>query len=248
MRGRGVAGVETTELDIGGVITGAIKVIQANPVNLLIVASAAALPGVINGLADVPDSAGVVWWGSRAVGLFVGAAETAALIWLSAEALAGRQSTALDALRSCLGLIPALAVVTLLQTLAFAVGSAVFFVPGLIALTMWCLAAPFIVLGPAKILESFGLSARLTKTQRWRVFLLLVIYGVPVLALSLGPVLVAMRGGRSPAEAAQNLWWLAVARGVVFSILSNVGLTVLYADLRKLKDGGDVGALAKVFD
>jgi hypothetical protein len=81
-------------------------------------------------------------------------------------------------------LVP-VAVASILFGLAVAVGLVLIVVPGLIALTFWCLIVPCIVIGGAGMFQSFGQSYRTVRGYAWNVFGTLVLVFLLYIALGI---------------------------------------------------------------
>ena len=72
--------------------------------------------------------------------------------------------------RAALPYVGAVALASILASIAIAIGLALIIVPGLILLTFWSLLVPWIVIGGAGALESFGRSWRTVRGYAWPVF------------------------------------------------------------------------------
>src|ERR1700758_630698 len=70
-------------------------------------------------------------------------------------------------LEAAVPLIGSVAVAAILAGIAITVGFAIFIIPGLFLLTIWCLIVPAIVLGGTGPFDSFGRSWQLVKSHFW---------------------------------------------------------------------------------
>lgn len=171
----------------------------------------------------------------------------AALFWLTTETIAGARPTAMEGVRAGLPRAAPLFLLMLLQGLAFAVGFVLFIVPGVMMLVAWIVSGPLLVCERVKIMDSFKLSAQLTKGNRWRIFGLVLLAGFAIIIAagaigSLGGF--AALGGESPVGAIV----LQPLANVVTYLMSYVGAAVLYTELKAIKQGVGAESLAKVFD
>jgi len=83
---------------------------------------------------------------------------------------------------------------SILAGIGIAIGLVLVIVPGLIALTYWCLIVPFIVIAGAGVFEAFGNSMRTVRGYAWRVFgtIVLVFLILIAFAILLGFVLILL--------------------------------------------------------
>jgi hypothetical protein len=214
----------------------------------LLVSSALNGPEVAIGLAE-PDfsapGAGIGFALATIVNLVVYTLTTALLIQLAYDAKLGRPVQIGRYIGPALSVIVPLAILSIVATLLFAIGFALFVVPGL-----WIYAV-FSVMAPAVVIERVGFgglgrSASLTKGYRWPIvgtyfiaFIVVIIINV-VAGLLVG--LIATVGG-------------VVVGIILFAALSTVGTgligimaSLIYARLREIKEGVSVDQIASVFE
>lgn len=141
--------------------------------------------------------------------------------------------------RTCLPLLG----MAILAWLGISFGLMLLFVPGLMLMTMWAVAAPARVAEPIGVFAAFGRSRALTKGHRWTIFALLLA-GLVVFAL-----LVGLSVNLSLSGAAGNA--LAQVPGAIGSMVVQVAIGValaaLYAELRAAREGARPEELAAVF-
>ncbi|UJA21400.1 hypothetical protein HJD18_15035 [Thermoleophilia bacterium SCSIO 60948] len=118
----------------------------------------------------------------------------------------------------------------ILYGFAVAIGLVLLIVPGLIILTMWCLAAPSIVIEGRGVTEAFRRSAELTHGQRMPIFLTLLLALVVLIGLGIVLGLIGAVIGTVGIIVMQIL--ASVIAAPVFSLI----VAVLFFDLR----GADV--------
>lgn len=137
---------------------------------------------------------------------------------------------------------------TIVVSLAVAIGLVLLIVPGIFLTVMWFVATPVMVIERRGLRDALTRSADLTRGRRWVIlglYLLMI-----VLTVSLGFAAVALLAFLEPTWL--TLWLetyalspLAVASGLVVSV---VGTTVVYDELRAEKEGAPAGDVAAVFD
>jgi hypothetical protein len=101
-------------------------------------------------------------------------------------------------------------------------------VPGLYLLTIWAVVVPAIVIDGHGIGYAFGRSRKLVRGSRWRVFGVIVV--LIFIQLSVGFSLQAIAGDSFAGYAIVDL-----IVNVLIVPLNAIGVTVLYAELRRLK-------------
>lgn len=132
-------------------------------------------------------------------------------------------------------------------TIGVVLASLLLLVPGLILATIWSVA------GPARVAEGPGVSRALqrsrdlTRGNRWRVFaVFLVIWiGVFVVAFAAGAVLGLLGLFGETLTVADVLAEAAITGPV--ALIPAVCSGVVYLELRRVKEGADVGGLAEIF-
>src|SRR5215471_4354413 len=96
---------------------------------------------------------------------------TAALVKAVQDVRDGRVDLDLQAtLSAALPFVGTVAIAAILAVIGIAIGLVLLVVPGLILLTFWFLIVPWIVLGGAGVIESFGRSWRTVRGYAWNVF------------------------------------------------------------------------------
>jgi hypothetical protein len=161
--------------------------------------------------------------------------------------LAGRKAGLREVLESGLKFFLPLFAVRFLFWCAVAFGMIFLVVPGVMIAMAWIVAAPVLVAERGSITDTFGRSAFLTRDNRWRIFGLVLLFGVACMLL--GAVLGAFTGWH-------EVWFddvfepspFAIGRNLVFVTLTDAlflaGLSSLYVRLRELKEGFDPAGLA----
>ncbi|MGH6999400.1 MAG: hypothetical protein ACREEO_14495, partial [Phenylobacterium sp.] len=125
------------------------------------------------------------------------------------------------------------------------------FVPGLILMVIWTVAAPVCVLERPGVFDSLSRSRNLTRGHRWPIFGLFVIYLVAyfVITLVLGGIVgagAAATGGESAISLASII--AATVSGALAGIVTSAGVASIYYELRVIKEGVGAAQLAAVFD
>lgn len=249
-------GLATAKLDIGQVARVTFGVLRRNLAPFLIVSSVLSgipslafglLTSVVVGAAPGTGEYNLLAFAGGAVGLITGTVLQAALIHLTAADLNSRRASVGDALTTGLRNMMPLIWLSLLYGLGVGAASVLLLVPGLILLVMWSVGAPVLIVERRGVTASLTRSGVLTKGSRWRIFGLMMIYGVITVVIQL--VLTALIGGFSSGAAATPT---AVVGSTVIAVLSGMigatGAAVLYTELRRIKDGVGISELAAIFD
>jgi len=127
--------------------------------------------------------------------------------------------------------------------IAVGLGSILLIVPGLMLLAAFYVALPACIVEGLGPLKSLSRSRSLTKGHRWRVFgIYLLILVVGFIIGGIINVLFAVMAGFVAATLVALIW------NAVFAAYNSVAITVMYHDLRVVKEGIDTDRIAAVFD
>jgi uncharacterized membrane protein len=156
------------------------------------------------------------------------------------------QEAAIDeAFKEGLSRLGPLIVAMILMYLGLMLGFVLLFVPAFILAVMWSVTSEAVIIERAGIFAAFGRSRFLTKGYRWHVFGFWLVYGalsfVGVCIMYLGMYLLWETGDWP------TIIFGGIAQALIFA-LSPIAFTVLYAELRRLKEGTGAEELAQVFD
>ena len=258
---------ETAKLSFGRVIQETFGVVRRNlGLFLTLIVGSLIIPGVIIGLGVMQFSTGgmTAGWSLIGLGYLVMMAAFAvlqpAMIHGAFADLSGRRTTASDCLSSGFRHAVPVFLIMLLSGIAMMFGFVLLVVPGLMMLTAWLVGGPSQVVEKTGVFGAFSRSAALTKNNRWRIFGLLVLYMVvysvvqQVLMNLAGAgmaarMAAAQSGNLNPFAAFGPAYWAVLAvMTVVNTLITYVGLAVIYFELRRVKEGVGPEALASVFD
>jgi hypothetical protein len=138
----------------------------------------------------------------------------------------------------------------ILLGLAVALGFVLLIVPGIMLAVAWCVAIPAYVVERPGIMEAFGRSAELTRGNRWAIFGLFVIYFIAAIVIQLVVTMIGgvagLAAGGSPPLISRVLLMPLVQ--VVSTLVASTGAAVLYAELRRVREGVGVADLARIFE
>ena len=118
-------------------------------------------------------------WAAGSIGAFIGLIFTIFAVFLLQAALVkavqdvrdGRADLSLgETVSAALPFVGAVALASILASIAIGIGLILIIIPGLILLTFWSLIVPWIVLGGVGAFDSFGRSWRTVRGYGWRVF------------------------------------------------------------------------------
>ncbi|MBI1180106.1 MAG: hypothetical protein GC201_06070 [Alphaproteobacteria bacterium] len=173
------------------------------------------------------------------------------------RALSGNPVSVLQALRKGLGKFFIVWAISIVAAVGTAAGVVLLVIPGIIVAIIWCLAVPASVVENTGVFTSLARSVDLTRGYRWSIFGLGLIYVVLSYAFVavLMVILVAVALPVGEPAAAPSAYTTAIG-GVIGALLANsfmtvllmIGLSVLYAELRRAKEGIGADAIAQVFD
>ena len=244
------------KLDIGTVIQTTFGVIRRNFVSFgLISLVFAGIPALIIGLAAPRGSAEAFTnpgaTGTILLGVLVSIVATAvlqgALVHMTAADLSGRSVSASAGMTTGVRNFLPLLGIGFLMSLGIIFGMIFFVVPGLILAIVWSVTVPASIVERLTITSAFGRSRNLTRNNRWRILGLLLVLAIATFVIEL--VLGAIFGGLSVVSQASPISALGQAIGSVFAgMIGASGVAVLYAELRRIKDGVGINDLAAVFD
>jgi hypothetical protein len=134
--------------------------------------------------------------------------------------------------------------ILLLTVLAVAVGFVLLVVPGIIVALAFSVAAPVRVGEGRGVFSSFQRSRNLTRSFRWRIFLVFLL-----LALIGGAV--GLVGGllRAVFHLSLATWTVSVSpfTSAAMQLINAAAAAVLYCELRRVKEGGGAAKLAEAF-
>jgi hypothetical protein len=250
-------------LDIGAVVQATFSAIRRNIVTYLVLAAIlAGIPALLTGwlqwgtlrgmsTGDLGAFASAKNLPSNGVAVLISIIANSilqgALVHITTADLVGRRATVADGLATGLRNFLPLIAVAILFGVAMVFGLLLLIVPGVILGVMWCVTVPALIVERTTISSSFTRSAQLTKGSRWRIF------GLVVIALVIGfvirAVLDAVFGGAPGLMAGHPLALVGILIGAIINgVIGAVGVSVLYTELRRLRDGVSVTDLAAVFD
>ncbi len=247
------------KLDIGTVIQGTFDTLRRNFVGLLpAVVGLLMVPGLASGLLNPGlqgASGGAMFPGAWALygsvsllGLLGWAVFQTLAIRIFVSDLDGGKASLRDNLRPAMMLALPVLGLMILQILAIWAGCIFLLVPGLMIATAFSVAIQVRVVERVGVFAAFGRSRALTRGNRWRIFLLVLIYLVIFTVFEM--VLVSLTGGFQSLTAGRTLPLTLglTLLGEFAGLLGLAGASMLYVELRRIKDGVGPSDLAAVFD
>ena len=193
--------------------------------------------------------------GAAIASLCVAAATQAATIIAVSNVYLDRPAAVLDSYSRIAFLIPRIVFLSILIGLGVSVGIILLIVPGLIFMTMWAIAVPVAVLENKGISESMSRSSDLTKGNRWRFFLILILFAaiaiVVSLALNAGIGLIAGVSANLPSAPMWVQALAAIAQFITSSLIGPLGtiaLSLAYYDERVRKEAFDLELMMAAID
>lgn len=163
----------------------------------------------------------------------------------------GHRASFRDGLVAVLAVCGAVAMLSLVSSIAIGLGLLLLIVPGAILYVIWSVATPVLVAERRGVFGSLGRSRALTKGARWPVFaIVLILMAIYVLTTAVVEVVGGWADGRSYLSSDNPSVGTLVASGItgiVTNLLSAAVFASLYVELRNWKDGPDPQDLADVF-
>jgi hypothetical protein len=243
---------------IGRVVSRTFGVISRNFVIFLAAAALIMLPVVAidfyNGTPNAVASGLAKGWRMAVVAFAVQIVCTyllqASLVRGAITDMNGERPTLGSALSTGFGLIVPVFIISILFLLGMTAGMVLLIVPGIMLAVAWSVVIPVRVVENTGISETFGRSRALTKGYRWPIFWLVVLYTIAaILTGALIGVVAGVSFGRA-ATVNGNIPYIVMtwAMQVVLAIVSSVGVSAVYYELRTVKEGIAPEQLAAAFD
>lgn len=127
--------------------------------------------------------------------------------------------------------------------IGIAIGMKLLLIPGIMAYCIWAVAVPACVVEGLGPMESLGRSCDLTEGYRWPIFGVVLIMMLLTMLVTFG---VFYAAGTARSAAATGL--LVGVLTAVTEAFSAIMLTIIYSDLRKIKDGVSLDELVNAVD
>lgn len=182
---------------------------------------------------------GVGWIGEGAVAYCVG------------SDVAERRLDVGELLGRLMSQAPALYVLGVVTTLAAALGTVLFILPGVIISLAWSMGPAVVMLERRPFLSALGRSAEITRNYRMSLFGLAVIIALASAILGFGVRAVAglaLVPNTRVGDPALYDYILQPALGAVVGVVSAALTTAAYMELRTIKEGLAVDGVARLFD
>jgi hypothetical protein len=184
----------------------------------------------------------------------------ATMIFGTVEQLSGRHAPLGDSVAKGFSRFFPVIVTAILSTLAIVFGLMLCIVPGVLFALFFFVAVPVTVVEKVGPIDAMGRSYNLTEGSKFTIFLCLLIVWVfffvigSVVAGVVGVSMFRSFGQSNPVPFGPPMpwitWFLLVANTLITTLQTAVGAvicSVVYARLRRLRDGVDASALAEVF-
>lgn len=229
-----------TEFRVGEIFGKSFNVLALHFVPFIAISALAGLPSLLFALQPKPSSGQS--WLQLTVDLVLSSVCEAMILYATFQALRGRAVRIGESMAIGLRRFVPVVIASLAAAVAEGVGLLLLVVPGLIAMVMFAVAEPAIVVERLGPFEGLSRSIELTRGYRWSIFGLLFVVGL-VEAVVGAIVGVTLRPG--------FLAWYTIAIYVVGTLgraYLSVLVAIVYHDLRVLKEGIDLDQIAAVFD
>lgn len=182
--------------------------------------------------------------------LLVSALLQAALIHGTISDLNGRRVVLGDCLATAIRNVLPLIGISIACSIATVVGLVLFIVPGVILGLALCVAAPVQVVEGHGVFSAMSRSGDLTRGHRGSILLLFVLFGVLAIALHVGLGVIERVIDLAAPALADTLrrFLIGPLSACVLALIGAAGVASIYFELRTIKEGVGVEALAAAFD
>jgi hypothetical protein len=183
-------------------------------------------------------------------GLLISALLQAALIHGTISDLNGRRVVLGDCLATAIRNVLPLIGISIASSIATIFGLVLFIVPGVILALSLCVAAPVQVVEGHGVFSAMGRSGDLTRGHRGSILLLFILFGVLTIVLQGGLGLIDRMIDLAAPTLADTLerFLIAPLSECVLALIGAAGVASIYFELRTIKEGIGVEALAAAFD
>jgi hypothetical protein len=231
-----------TEFSVGRTLGDALTVLSQHFVPFIAIAALAGLPSLAYRQLEHTRS-GASAWILILLNLVVESLCEAMILYGTFQALRGRPVRIGESIGVGLRYTIPVVIASLAIGVVTGIGFILLIVPGLIALTMFFVTEPAIVVERLGPFDGMGRSIDLTRGYRWPIFGL--VFVVTIVSIVVGAII-----GATLLHPETLLWysiavfvWEALARAY-----QSVLVAIVYHDLRVLKEGIDLDRIASVFD
>ena len=236
--------VVAPEFSIGSVLSRTFSTLFHNPLLFFgLAAVASGISALLDGLV-AESTIGTAL--SGLLGLFLGLVVQGMIAYAVFLALIGEDSSLGELLERGLTRFLPLLLVALFTGVCYFLGFLLLVVPGIILMCILVVTAQACVVEQLGAIDSMNRSAELTKGYRWHIFGLyvIVIIGLVVFAVLAGFIIgITLPGTYENYEAVVNFFI-----NMLFVAFEAVMCGIIYFDLRSIKEGVTIDALADIFD
>ena len=230
------------QFNVGSVLSRTVSTLMKNPAVFFGLALAAAIPSAIMEIM-LPPSQGTSVIMSM-IDLMLNLAVQGAMAYAVYQVLRGGTASIGEAVSRGTAQVGVLLLSALLMGLGISIGMVLLIVPGVILYCVWVVTIPACVVEKLGPVASMKRSAELTKGHRMPIFGLLLVltligfaiaalFGIVFAPLLNNPIAIIL---------------IVSAVLVIPQAFSNVMITIIYYDLRTMKEGVSLDKLANVFD
>jgi hypothetical protein len=231
------------ELRVGGIFGRGFNILSKNFLPFALLTGLATLPNLLIAILGVNAKTHLGWWVlSLILGFILQLLAQGFVLHAAFQDMLNRHVRAGESLAVALARFFPILGVGFCVGFAGGFGLLLLIVPGIIWFVMWSVTVPACVVERLGPIESMRRSTALTKGHRWKIFgisVLLVVFNAICLVV-LRLVLLAASG---VAASTVGSWiWSAI-----FTAFSAIVTTIIYHDLRVIKEGVDTEQIAAVF-
>lgn len=228
-------------MNIGSVLARSFSALCANPAVFLGLAILAAIPSCFLLMLLPPRDEIIIL--VRVLGFICSLVVQGATAYALVRMLLGGTAGLGESIVRGMTRIGPLAGAALLMGIGTALGLGLFLLPGLFLLCLWSVTIPVCAVEKLGPLKSMKRSAELTKNYRMTIFALILINVLIVMAVTVAAGGLVVTFVSSPFIAGMLLTLILAAP----QAFSNIMVSVIYCDLRSIKDGAPVESLDRAF-
>ncbi|HEX8257701.1 MAG TPA: hypothetical protein VF589_08700 [Allosphingosinicella sp.] len=185
------------------------------------------------------------YWLSTLISLICTYLLQATLVRSSILELSGRGPDVGGSLAMAVKLLLPMIGIAILTTMIVGIGMMLLVVPGIIAYIMLIVAVPVLVEERNGVIGSMQRSRALTKGSRWRILVLLLLFGIIYFAVSM--LATFALGAIGIGSALDAMAVVQSLTGGIVALIVGAMLASLYVELRTVKEGATPDGLADIF-
>lgn len=189
------------------------------------------------------------YWIAAVIGWLCGLLASASMTTVAVAAIERRPVSFGESVGKAATKLLPLFLLSIVWTVAVALGLVLLIVPGVMLMVAWMVAWPAIIVEDEGPIEALGRSSYLTKGARWMIFAIILIAGVAsaIVSGATRGTSAALFTGAAISDAPIVPLIVNVVVGTLVLLISTVLSSAMYTELRAWKDGAVGGELEEIF-